>query len=287
MKLTFALLLLIACMPIVMAQGGGTYTQIDVPGAIGTVGYAVNSAGDVAGIYTDSSYVQHGFVLSGGTYTTIDYPGASGTELFGLNDVGQVVGTTATTPTLGFLYDIHTQTFTTVSYPGATSTTPIAINNAGDIAGQFDEYSSFGFELVGSTYRRIGPPGASNSNVRGIAAAPGQLVGYVFSSGKGYENYLLSGGKYQHVNMTDAPGAVVQAVNPAGTAVVGYYAPSSGVYAGFLFQDKALTTLQFPGSNETLSFGINAAGEVVGFFLDAEDNGHGFTWTPPAAETKK
>jgi probable HAF family extracellular repeat protein len=80
--------------------------------------------------------------------------------------------------------------------------------------------------------------------------------------------------------------ASVNGINPAGNAVVGYYTPSPGISAGFLYQNNIVTTLQFPGSTYTQAFGINASGEVVGLFDDATTQ-HGFIWTPPGDAAKK
>jgi probable HAF family extracellular repeat protein len=63
--------------------------------------------------------------------------------------------------------------------------------------------------------------------------------------------------------------------------------PSTGLTAGFMYEKKTLTSLQFPGSNFTQAFGINATGEVAGQFVDSKGNIHGFTWTPPADAAKK
>jgi len=79
----------------------------------------------------------------------------------------------------------------------------------------------------------------------------------------------------------------VNGVNPARNALVGYYKPDSNTTAGFLYQSKILTTLQFPGSTNTIASGVNAAGEVVGTFVDANFNTHGFTWTPSTDAEKK
>src|SRR5690348_5707901 len=84
-----SLALLIASGPL-MAQG--IYTQFDVPGSQTTEGLAINIAGDITGIYLDSTNHSHGFLLSAGTFTTIDYPNAVVTSLLGINDVGQIVG---------------------------------------------------------------------------------------------------------------------------------------------------------------------------------------------------
>jgi probable HAF family extracellular repeat protein len=261
---------------VVAAQG--TYTQIDVPGALGTLAYAIDTAGDVAGWYADNSG-QHGFLLSAGVYSTIDYPGASDTNLFGMNDLGQFVGS-ANSPFGGFLFNSQAQTFTSISFPGTLSTFPTAINNAGEIAGWVHgTRNQFGFTLAGSTYRRIVPTGAVSSTLSGLASS-GKVVGYVFSAGGSYLNFVVQQGKYEHLAIASAPGAVVEGINPSGSALVGFYQPSSGVLAGFMYQNKILTTLQFPGSTQTSAWGINIAGQVVGTFYDASGIPHGFTWTP-------
>lgn len=283
MKLIFAAVLLAASVP--LALGQGTYTQFDVPSATYTVGVGIDSAGDVVGFYGDASGNYDGFLLSGGTYTTIDYPGSTFTGLAAINDMGQIVGE-GREPNVGFLYDVQSQTFTTINRPGATFTYPFTINNAGVVGGAVTHgIFTTGFELVDSQYRVISPPRTSYSSVSGITAS-GTPFG-VAGTTKGTFDFRFSRGEYSQFAIPNAPGAQLQGVNPAGTAVVGSYNPSSGVTAGFLYQIGTLTTLQFPGSSFTEAFGVNAAGEVVRAFDDAEGNAHGFTWTPPAAEEKK
>ena len=276
--------LLLASVPLALAQG--TYTQFDVPGALATLGSGIDTAGDIVGTYYDASSNSYGFLLSGGTYTTVDYPGSTDTQLSGINDMGQIVGQTRN-PNSGFLYDVQNQTFTTVIYPNANYVFPYAINNAGTIAGAavYGAGQFIGFELNGSAYRHVLPLRTSQSEVFGITAS-GRLFGQAFGKNRTL-NFSFANGKYSLRLIPNAPGAVVNGVNPAGTALVGYYNPSSGVTAGFLYQTGTLQTLQFPGSSFTAAFGIDAAGEVVGFFEDAEGNSHGFTWTPPADAGKK
>jgi len=277
---------LIAAAPLALAQG--TYTQIDAPGAISTFAYGIDTAGDIVGQYVDCCYSDHGFLLSGGVYTTIDYPGASVTGLYGMNDLGQFVGV-ASNPNVGFLYASQTQTFTTIAFPKAINTFPTAINNAGMIAGSSETGNrgvSVGFTLVSSKYRAIFPTGAPESTVTAVDAA-GKVVGNVSFRQQLHINFLYGHGGFRHLEIPNAPGAAVEGVNPAGTAYVGYYQPSSGVYAGFLYQNKTLTALQFPGSTETVAEGVDAAGEVVGIFADSSGSFHGFTWTPPADAVKK
>jgi probable HAF family extracellular repeat protein len=73
-------------------KDGSTFTQIDVPGATDTFGYAINSRADLAGWYVDQQGVEHGFVLSGGKFTAIDVPGSFGTAVTGINEKGELAG---------------------------------------------------------------------------------------------------------------------------------------------------------------------------------------------------
>jgi len=200
-----------------------------------------------------------------------------------MNDMGQFVGLTASQTVGGFVYDSSSKAFTVLTDPGAESAVPLAINNAGTIAGMETRHSiNYGFELMGSRYQRITPPGATNSIVTGVSSS-NKLVG-VISHGTALSNFLFSNGNYVRVTPPNAPAAYAHGINPAGTAVVGNYVLSGQITAGFLFQNKALQTLQFPGSSYTTATGMNSAGQVVGYFYDTANIEHGFTWTPPAGK---
>jgi probable HAF family extracellular repeat protein len=278
-KLTFTALLLIASVPLALAQG--TYTQIDYPGATLTEVTGIDSAGDLVGVY-DVGVNNNGFLLSGGAYTTINYPGSTSTGLGGINDNGQIVGNARVNdiPT-GFVYDTATQTFTTIVRPNTNWTVPSAINNAGTIVGVLNYGSGhlIGFELIGSKFTVIKPPTVKQALATGISAA-GVVSGYTPTN----NSFLFSDGKYVLLSIPNAVGAIASGISSAG--LVGYYF-TSNTDLGFLYQNKILTTLKFPGSGATYASGINDTGEVVGYFIDANLNAHGFTWTPPADAGKK
>jgi uncharacterized membrane protein len=267
-----------------MARAQGTYTQIDYPGAIATAAYGIDTAGDLVGWYEDSSSNVHGFLLSGGTYATIDYAGGI-TQLFGINDRGQIVGFDQS---VGFVYDIQTQTFTEVERRGSTYTVPTSINNEGTIAGYLAETNSIlGFELFGSTYVTISPPGTFNVKVLGITNS-GEVLGgaQTKSTNSKFFNFLYRNGMYKPILLAAAGEPVAYGINGAGTAIVGEYAPS-GTGEGFLYQDGTMQPLQFPGATATLAYSINNVGEAAGYFYDSNSNLHGFTWTPPTEASKK
>jgi probable HAF family extracellular repeat protein len=277
--------LLLTTVTLGLAQG--TYTQIDVPGALNTNVNGLDTAGELVGEYFDASNIQHGFIFSAGSYTTVDYPGSQYTGLAGINDNGQAVGG-ANGPDAGFLYNLKTESFTAINLPQSSYSIPIAINNAGALAGYAllnGRSQQVGFELIRPTYKLISPPRTSYSSVSGITAS-GALFG-ITDTLKGRVNFSLADGKYSEFAIPGAPGALLSGVNPLGTALVGSYTPSSGVIAGFIYEKQTLTTLQFPTSTYTVAVGINASGEVVGLFLDSTGAQHGFTWTPPADAAKK
>jgi hypothetical protein len=57
-----------------------------------TLGYGINSHGEIVGVYIDANGVSHGFMDQSGVLTSIDYPAAEWTEIYGINDEGLIVG---------------------------------------------------------------------------------------------------------------------------------------------------------------------------------------------------
>ncbi|MGA2131340.1 MAG: hypothetical protein ABSH50_03420 [Bryobacteraceae bacterium] len=84
----------------------GIITTIDAPGAsttpgsapctgttAGTIVIGINNAGSVSGHYWDTSYNEHGFIISSnGKFIPVNYPGAYQTSGGGLNDHDVMVG---------------------------------------------------------------------------------------------------------------------------------------------------------------------------------------------------
>jgi probable HAF family extracellular repeat protein len=262
--------------PLALAQG--TYTQIDVPGAIATFPWGINSAGDVVGNYDAASAYYYGFVLSAGNYTTITYEGIQNTDTFlkGINDEGQIVGNTLN---VAFRYDASSQTFTTLPLYDGALTYPNAINNAGVIAST--SFGHVGLKLVGSTYTAILPAKSSNSWAQGVTTG-GEIAGYALSDSHQIFSFAYHAGQYRDLPLAGHRGFKVFGISAGGKSVVG-----AGNSEGFLYQDQTLQTLAFPGASKTIATGVNDAGEVVGWFLDSNDTYHGYTWTPPAAAGKK
>jgi probable HAF family extracellular repeat protein len=72
--------------------------------------------------------------------------------------------------------------------------------------------------------------------------------------------------------------ALVFGINNAGQ-IVGAYIGSSTIN-GFLLDQGNYTTLDVPGASYTSAQGINASGQIVGYYWDAGGTSHGFLATP-------
>ena len=140
----------------------GTITTFSAPGAgtggvgpfsnsvfLGTAGLSIDTAGDVAGAYTDASMVAHGFVrAASGAITTFDVPGAGkgmiqGTLGLGINDAGNITGgyVDGSAVAHGFVRAAN-GTITTFDAPGAGTgggqgTLGLSINAAGVVTGAY------------------------------------------------------------------------------------------------------------------------------------------------------
>lgn len=131
----------------------GTFTTIDVPGALGSQAYKINNHGQILGRYRDDTpeRTSHLFLLSDGEFTTIDFPGAVETGVdganAGLNSRGDIVGDycdVSTMPCISYPLDgsvhgflLREGEFTTINVPGAIATSPYGMNARGDTVGSF------------------------------------------------------------------------------------------------------------------------------------------------------
>ncbi|HZP62672.1 MAG TPA: hypothetical protein VFB28_04585 [Terriglobales bacterium] len=269
-------LFVLAMAPAALAQG--TYSEIDFPGAFSTYAVGIDKAGDVSGWFKENNGDIHGFLLRNGTYTRIDYPGtAEGTQLGAMNDLGQIVGVAGVT----FIFDMNTGTFTDIN----SNLSPSALNNSGVVVGQVNTNGGlYGYVLKGTKGMVIEPPQTFFGMAAGISTS-GDIVGYA-SGSSGNINFEYSKGKYSLITIPNITSPVVYGINPAGTLVVGSYASGTS-YAGFVYDGKTLTSLQYNGA-DTVANTMNDSGQVVGIFgYDSTNNIHGFVWTPRLKAAKK
>lgn len=218
----------------------GTFTTVDVPGAVGTQAGGIDRRSEIVGFFIDGTGALHGFLLEQGAFTQIDVPGATGTLATEINDRGQVVGTflDAGGAQHGFLLDKGV--FIPIDFPGAAGTAAFGINNRGQIAGLFGDIAGaeHGFLLDDGMFTQIDVPGGTDTNPN-VINDRGQIVGHVGPVGA-FRGFLLD--KDTGVfNPIDFPGATQSAaigINNRGQ-IVGYFSDAEGVLHGFLVECDA------------------------------------------------
>ncbi|MGA7340571.1 MAG: Ig-like domain-containing protein [Terracidiphilus sp.] len=265
--------ILLACLCLSAgAQGQSAPTTIDVSGAgtkalQGTAATAIDAAGDVAGIYIDSSGNLHAFVLpAGGAITPFDASGTGGAGIetipMGFDSTGDIAGIyrDVNDRVHGFVRAASTGAITILDVPGEDTgrmegTYPICINGAGDIAGNYST--------------TVTTSSGTNSFSHGfIRDASGTITNF---------DAVPLPASYGSTN----PGTFVISIN-ASAEVAGFYIDGIGAEHGFLRNASGtVTTFEAPnagtGSEQgTVVTGIDAAGDVIGVYTDTNNAIHGF-----------
>lgn len=203
--------------------------------------------------------------------TTVDFPGSERTRVYGINQAGDIVGTydisdpAVVVHSHGFL--LANGHFTTIDYPGGFGTEAYGINDAGEIVGVYwDNQGAYrgrhGFLLTGGRFVRIDGPHAVGTRALGINDR-GQIAGV----------YMVR--EQSGIPGSEAPSLLFR--------LLGHPYPYDYEYGhGFVYANGRFTNVDFPGAargEQTLASAINAAGQVVGTYLDRNYVTHGFLLT--------
>ena len=221
------------------------------------------------------------------TFTALNDPLAidgafAGTLAYGINASGQVVGSYNDNiggGTHGFLYSGGTYTTLDVPDAGANGTTVAqSINGLGQIAGYYNNGAgiAFGFIQLGSNhYRPIFPPNLNDVEKAHAVNSLGEVVGEYTENGITH-GFIYLTGLLLLFPLDFTAGNILYGINEAGTIVVGENTNGTG----FLDTASGLYPIQDPlGTNGTVVQGVNNAGQVVGYYLDASNRAHGFLYT--------
>jgi uncharacterized membrane protein len=286
---------------------GPTFTTIDFPGAVASLGTDINDSGQIVGEYTFSGLGdRQGFLLSNGVFTSITFPGASFTRAIGINRYGDIVGdyiingaangggqSAGSVNGQDFGYLLRGGVFTSIRFPNSDSTVPAGINASGDIVGWYlDKVGMHGFLLSEGVYSSIDFPGSAAFTQAWKINDAGEIAGrYKGTSDDNLHMFVLSNGSFSPV--PDVSGAFETAVvedgglNSASHIVSQYCSSKScavftsvGHLHGFLLSGGVYTTIDFPGATETLALGVNSSDQVVGGYEDTSGEFHAYLHTP-------
>ena len=249
---------------------GYTYSAIVPPGAVSTQPTSMSTNGNIVGVFTDASNIEHSFLQSNGTATVLDVPNGNQTIAFSVNDNGQVVGTFGdANGQHGFIYSAGT--YTTYDYPGRFGTDLLGINNSGVLLGTYSTgrvNGPFHFHLFVddhgtlTTIRGEATPFFPVANF--LLSSTGAVTGIIGRHAQPYP-FLFKSGHAQLIEASHAAYISPLALSSRGY-VVGYYIPkkrSDG--AGFVFKDNKITKFSGPDSNPVALTGINDSNEIVGY----------------------
>lgn len=268
----------------------GTFTTIEIPGAIATLPYGINPSGAIVGYFVDSAFNAHGFLDQGGTITTIDVPGASadggGSYAYGISPSGAIVGEYFDSSGTSYGFLDQGGTFTTIAPPGAAlglsgGSFAGGISPSGAVVGTYGDSNGapHGFLYQGGTFTTIDAPGADPAGATYATdiSASGAIVGTYYDTGGTPHGYLDEGGTFRTIDFPGATnGTQVNgiSVEPSG-AIVGTYRDAGGIRHGFLDQGGTFRTIDVPGARVTGARDISPSGVVVGFaVVGGQDEGY-------------
>ena len=230
------------------AQAAATYIPIALPsGAVTVLPFGINDNNIVAGGYTDSSGVLHGFYgpPDGSNYTTFDLTDGSQAEARGIRNDGSITGLALQS---GFAFGEE-------FYRSSTGKIKLLKNSDGNLMDGVAQGGNDAGLYVGDYL-----------DTDGVTR-----LGFKGKSGKYKKNFILR--KLEGVTSTNP-----RQINNTGV-VAGGYIDSSGIQHGFVLDGKKLTSFDAPNSvNVTTAEGINDAGQVSGLYTDASANRHAFLY---------
>jgi probable HAF family extracellular repeat protein len=268
----------------------GTYNEL----------LGINNHGKIAGFYGSGSHgdPNQGYLLTSpygqGSYHAENFPGSAQTVVADVNDSGVTVGYFSRTNKASgvngyngfYLKDsvYHKVAFTTGNNSSPAVNQLTGINDAGIAVGYFvdslGDSHAYRYNIGTHKFSRLNVQGSSNVTATGINAG-GAIVGY-FTNASGKVVAFLRRPSGQVVTFA-RPGAVATqafGINKGGVAV-GAYTIGGDTY-GFTWQaGRGFRTVNDPnGVGSTVVNGINNAGDLVGFYIDAQGNTDGMLATP-------
>jgi uncharacterized membrane protein len=241
-------LVLLACIllgSIASAYAQFNFTNIDCPGSTLTTTRGINNHGEIAGSYRIVP-PRHAVLIKGGQCIPLAPTTVLGTnysEAFKSNDRGDVVGSFLDDAGFshGFLLS-KKGVLTTLDFPGASDTAAYGINESGTVVGAWDLLDSGGNLLAEH--------------------------GFTWNNGS-FSEVDFPGSGDTFVGGNNARGDFVGEYDSGPTATVGH---------GFVFSKGQFTTFDVPvaGAQLTQLDAINANGQILGVYIDAGGNEHGF-----------
>ena len=239
---------------------GSTFTDIFVPGSVGTVANDIDGSNIVGyADFASGTPFRKGFLYNGSTFADIVFPGISwdGPFIRGTMRANGIDGSNITGyyqdnsfKVRGFLYNGSTYSNIIADPLAVFNQTVVEKISGSNIVGtNFSTSPPSMFIYDGATFTYFNYPGASNNQAIGIDGS--NIVGFA-------NDGVFKGFLYDGTTFTDIiyPGATqtfangIYGLNIVGTALVG------GANRGFLYDGSTFTDIIYPGASGTGANGI-------------------------------
>lgn len=260
----------------------------------------INNSGTISGYFGSGAagHPNKGYTLvPPATYTNENFPNSVQTQVTGLNNIGTTVGFWSNS-NLGVGLDSNFGftdvggTFTNVNNPN-TPTTGTVVNqllgvNAGNLAVGF--YTDAAGVTHGYTYNiathafsaNIDDPLAVGNTTTAAINNSGKIAGFYTDAGGAMHGFVTVGGTFTTIDVPGAMSTQLFGLNNLGQAV-GTEIDASGAMHGILCDTNTISCQLVDDPNgvgTTTLNGINDNSQIVGFFVDGNDNTDGLLANP-------
>ena len=173
--------------------------------------------------------------------------------------------------------------FETIEVPGVDFLEVTASNDFGDYAGNTrspDGEKRIGFTLIDGVFTTYDFPGSLNTFFYAFDNA-GKAAGHYKGTDNLYHGVIMEDGELRQYDFPGAVETFIYGLSDETGALSGNIVDAAGVTRAFS-GDLAIT---FPGAVTTYGDFVNAAGAVVGSYVDADGMPHGFIRHPDGSFT--
>ncbi|MDE0427114.1 MAG: T9SS type A sorting domain-containing protein [Candidatus Poribacteria bacterium] len=174
-------------------------------------------------------------------------------------------------------------TFETIEVPGVDFLEVSASNDFGDYAGNTrspDGKKTIGFTLIDGVFTTYDFPGSLNTFFYALDNA-GKAAGHYKDIDGLYHGVILKDGELRQYDFPGAAETHIYGLSDETGALSGNIVDETGVTHAF----SGDMTITFPGAVNTYGDFVNAAGAVVGSYVDADGIPHGFIRNPDGSFT--
>jgi probable HAF family extracellular repeat protein len=260
----------------------------------------INKQGVIAGYFGSGAqgHPNQGYLLfppyDQNYYANNNFPGSVQTQVTGINDNGVLVGFDSSMNNANLVNDNHGWyklhgRFFTADFPTTSAANPpvdqlLGVNDNNLAVGFFTDATGvnhgYQLDISNGQYKEITVSGFSNITTSGVNNQ-GDIVGFGTASNGTPEGFLLTNGGSKVVDLS-YPGAA--STQPLGVnnndEVVGVATVGSGnsatMYGFTHYPGYGFKTINAPaGQGTTTINGVNACGDLVGFYVDGAGNTNG------------